>query len=84
MVQEAAVSFAKDTPLKHQGRRNYLRLMLSEMINIVTSSPGLIAPKLLLLLDAMSAATGEVTVIVTFKISVINSLLLIHSRNYDR
>ena len=64
MVQEAAVSFAKDTPLKHQGRRNYLRLMLSEMINIVTSSPGLIAPKLLLLLDAMSAATGEVTVIV--------------------
>ncbi|KAL5261551.1 hypothetical protein ACHWQZ_G007307 [Mnemiopsis leidyi] len=60
MVQEAAVSFAKDTYLKHQGRRSYLRLMLSEMINIVTSSPGLIAPKLLLLLDAMSAATGEV------------------------
>ena len=34
--------------------------MLSEMINVVISSPGLIAPKLLLLLDAMSTATGEV------------------------
>lgn len=60
MVQESAVSFAKDTPLKHHGRRSYLRLMLGEMINTMTSSPGLIAPKMLLILDAMSAASSEV------------------------
>ncbi|XP_065191143.1 nck-associated protein 1-like [Sycon ciliatum] len=59
-LHESAKAAVLHGPRSHVDRRNYLRNALSDLVNILGDQPGLLGPKALVLLMALSLARDEI------------------------